>query len=354
VKNFLMDAAVVVGVGNIYACESLHRAGIHPASPARRLAAARWQRLHTAVLDVLRRAVGDGGTTLNDFRDAAGNRGAFQYRLQVYGRGGEPCRRCGRGIRRIVQAVAARSTARAASIDCSPVSSAFTTRVFQIHDCASSKFTTARFQSDSVFSEKFGPDRIFDPTNPVDEAVASPDGGGRGAVGAALTVQVLPARIRTMVRNSNAGSKTNGSGRAARRRDERRLEILSAAARGFRDRGFAATGMRDIAAAADLSPANLYHYFRGKQELLYFCQAASLERLSEGLDAARRSGAAAAEQLESIIATHLRCVLGEMPAAAAHLEVDALEPELRTRIVAGRDRYERGIRRIVAAGVAER
>lgn len=104
IKNVLMDAHVVVGVGNIYACESLHRAGIHPSTPAQRLGPERWRRLHAAVRDVLRRAVQDGGTTLQDFRDADGQYGEFQHRLQVYDRRGEPCRRCGRGIRRIVQA----------------------------------------------------------------------------------------------------------------------------------------------------------------------------------------------------------------------------------------------------------
>jgi formamidopyrimidine-DNA glycosylase len=64
----------------------------------------RWQRLHQAVREVLLQAVRDGGTTLQDFRDADGQYGGFQHRLQVYDRVGEPCTRCGRGIRRIVQA----------------------------------------------------------------------------------------------------------------------------------------------------------------------------------------------------------------------------------------------------------
>jgi AcrR family transcriptional regulator len=109
--------------------------------------------------------------------------------------------------------------------------------------------------------------------------------------------------------------------------------------------------MREIAAAADLSPGNLYHYFEGKQELLYFCQEASLERLLEALDAAHHSGQSAATQLRSVIAAHVRCVLGEMEGASAHLEVDDLPPALRRRIVARRDRYERGIRALIAAGI---
>src|SRR5438046_8657551 len=79
--------------------------------------------------------------------------------------------------------------------------------------------------------------------------------------------------------------------RSKRRAEARRVEILRAAARIFRERGFAAAGMREIAVAADLSPANLYHYFRGKEELLYFCQDRALDRLIAALDdAAVRRG----------------------------------------------------------------
>jgi AcrR family transcriptional regulator len=163
-----------------------------------------------------------------------------------------------------------------------------------------------------------------------------------------------------MVRTSNTRSKSRpaaagagaGSLRAARRHRARRLLILAAAARAFRDRGFASTGMREIAAAADLSPANLYHYFRGKHELLYFCQEASLERLHESLRTVARSQQPAAAQLRFVLAAHVQCVLGEMEGATAHLEVEDLPPALKRRIIAGRDRYERGVRGLVAAGIA--
>jgi len=104
VKNFLMDAGVVVGVGNIYASEALHRAGVHPARAAGRLSAARWERLHAAVRETLHGALSAGGTTLNDFRDADGSEGEFQVELRVYGREGEPCLRCSGTVRRVVQA----------------------------------------------------------------------------------------------------------------------------------------------------------------------------------------------------------------------------------------------------------
>lgn len=106
VKNLLMDARTVVGIGNIYASEALWRAGIHPARSARRIGLDRWHRLRRVCVEVLGDAIRQGGTTLNDFRDAAGEPGYFAVRLAVYGRAGGACHRagCDGTIRRIVQA----------------------------------------------------------------------------------------------------------------------------------------------------------------------------------------------------------------------------------------------------------
>lgn len=104
VKSFLMDARVVVGVGNIYASETLFAARVHPLRSVSRIAAATWDRLAGAAVAVLQRAIGEGGTTLNDFADALGRSGYFQVSLAVYDREGEPCLRCGAAIRRLVQA----------------------------------------------------------------------------------------------------------------------------------------------------------------------------------------------------------------------------------------------------------
>lgn len=103
VKSFLMDARVVVGVGNIYACEALWRSGIHPRRSVARIGAGRWEKLTAAVKEVLGEAIEVGGTTLNDFTDGEGNAGYFQVSLSAYGREGEPCERCGCPLRRIVQ-----------------------------------------------------------------------------------------------------------------------------------------------------------------------------------------------------------------------------------------------------------
>lgn len=104
IKNFLTDARSVAGVGNIYACEALFRAGVHPALPVRRIDETRWRRIVSALERVLREAVRRGGTTLQDFVNAEGEAGYFQMRLRVYDRAGKPCQACRAPVRRIVQA----------------------------------------------------------------------------------------------------------------------------------------------------------------------------------------------------------------------------------------------------------
>lgn len=103
IKTFLMNGEIIVGVGNIYACEALHRARIHPRRSVARISVASWERLARSVKITLHDAIEQGGTTLNDFADAAGREGYFKVRLRVYGRLGEPCRRCERPIARIIQ-----------------------------------------------------------------------------------------------------------------------------------------------------------------------------------------------------------------------------------------------------------
>jgi len=99
IKQHLMNGRIVVGVGNIYANEALHRAGIHPARRAGRIAARRLSRLVDAVREVLLEALEQGGTTLRDFVGGDGRPGNFKLSLQVYGRLGLPCECCGETIR---------------------------------------------------------------------------------------------------------------------------------------------------------------------------------------------------------------------------------------------------------------
>lgn len=99
IKQALMDNTLVVGVGNIYANESLFRAGIHPSRPANRVSLARYERLVREVKAVLAEAIAAGGSTLRDFVNAAGEPGYFQLDYFVYGRDGQPCRVCATPLR---------------------------------------------------------------------------------------------------------------------------------------------------------------------------------------------------------------------------------------------------------------
>jgi formamidopyrimidine-DNA glycosylase len=105
VKAFIMDSGEVVGVGNIYASESLYRAGIHPGRACGRVSLARYRRLAEAIREVLAQAIEQGGTSLRDFVREDGSPGYFAVALKVYGRTGEPCPTCGTPIqqRRIGQ-----------------------------------------------------------------------------------------------------------------------------------------------------------------------------------------------------------------------------------------------------------
>ena len=101
IKNFIMDAKVVVGIGNIYANEALFLAGIRPDRAAGRVSLARYERLAEEIKRVLTNAIEQGGTTLRDFVGSDGRPGYFARQLSVYGRAGEPCTRCGRALREV-------------------------------------------------------------------------------------------------------------------------------------------------------------------------------------------------------------------------------------------------------------
>ena len=103
IKQVLLAGDIVVGVGNIYACESLFHAGIHPATPAKRISLARYEKLALQIQRVLAAAIEQGGSSLRDFIGADGQSGYFQQTYYVYDREGEICRQCGATVRRIVQ-----------------------------------------------------------------------------------------------------------------------------------------------------------------------------------------------------------------------------------------------------------
>lgn len=99
VKTFIMDSRIVAGVGNIYANEALFAAGIHPQRKAGKTSKARYEKLATAIRQVLQQALAKGGTTLRNFVNSEGAPGYFRAELKVYGRAGEPCKNCKTPIR---------------------------------------------------------------------------------------------------------------------------------------------------------------------------------------------------------------------------------------------------------------
>lgn len=106
VKSALLDQRIVAGLGNIYVCEVLYRAGIHPTRKAGQISKARVSALVPIIREVLSEAIEAGGSSLKDFRQADGELGYFQHSFDVYGREGEPCRSpdCGKAVTRITQA----------------------------------------------------------------------------------------------------------------------------------------------------------------------------------------------------------------------------------------------------------
>lgn len=101
IKNVVMDSSVVVGVGNIYASEALFRAGINPRTSANKISKGRYQLLAQEIKLTLQEALKAGGSSLRDFFGADGNPGYFQQQYFVYGRTGQPCRKCGAPIQSI-------------------------------------------------------------------------------------------------------------------------------------------------------------------------------------------------------------------------------------------------------------
>jgi len=101
IKQFIMDSHLVVGVGNIYANESLFKAGIHPSRQAGKVSLKRYLVLAQIIKEVLSEAIEQGGTSLKDFTNADGKPGYFKQQLAVYGRGGEPCVQCNTSLKEV-------------------------------------------------------------------------------------------------------------------------------------------------------------------------------------------------------------------------------------------------------------
>jgi AcrR family transcriptional regulator len=158
-------------------------------------------------------------------------------------------------------------------------------------------------------------------------------------------------KFGTEVQKLNTSLKLTGTERRIRRSETRRREILHAAASVFREHGYNGAGMRDIADAAQLSPGNLYYYFKGKQEILYFCQDRALEQMLTSLKLAQEQSGKIAARLGTLIRAHLHSMLDDFEGSIAHLMIGGLPPELRDRLIQKRDQYEKGIRELIEQGI---
>jgi AcrR family transcriptional regulator len=139
---------------------------------------------------------------------------------------------------------------------------------------------------------------------------------------------------------------------AARGADGRRREILAAASRVFRRKGFAAAGMRDVAAELGMTAGNLYYYFAGKEEILAFCQEATLDDLLARAAEIVALELPAGDRLRRLVVAHVVCLNETYPGSLAHLEVEALAPARRAPLAAKRRRYERTIAGLIGEGAA--
>lgn len=138
-----------------------------------------------------------------------------------------------------------------------------------------------------------------------------------------------------------------------RKREAKRLRILESAVHAFATRGFHGTSMLDISRELRLTRGSLYYYFRDKEEILALCHTVALEAVLEALERVRASGLPPDEKLRRLMAEHVMIQVDKFHGTALALELDALRPASRTAVVAGRDRYDRGLRELIEEGIRE-
>lgn len=138
--------------------------------------------------------------------------------------------------------------------------------------------------------------------------------------------------------------------RIEQKRRRRKAEIVRAALRAFRERGYHQTTLEDIAARLGIRPSALYHYFPDKDALLYHCHVESLTEVMRLLDEAHARYEQPADQLAYLIREHVRVMTETLEASPLAFEVTALSPDRAAEVIALRDRYEHGLRKILRRG----
>jgi AcrR family transcriptional regulator len=149
---------------------------------------------------------------------------------------------------------------------------------------------------------------------------------------------------------SSKRAVTTGSAHVRKRRQQRRQDILHAALRAFRENGYHATTLDDIAEHIGVRKTALYHYFPDKEAILYECHRESLKEIRRLMKEAMKLETAT-ERLGYIIREHVRVITGNLDGSPLALEVPALSTERQAEIIATRDRYERDLRKLIEQGV---
>ena len=145
--------------------------------------------------------------------------------------------------------------------------------------------------------------------------------------------------------------QTMASPHIREKRRRRRAEILHAALRAFREKGYHATTLDDIAERVGIRKTALYHYFPDKESILYECHRESLAEVAGLLTKARKQFTLSGERLAYVIRQHVRLMTDTLEGSPLAFEVTALSPKRQQEIIAARDRYERGLREIIAKGI---
>jgi AcrR family transcriptional regulator len=163
-----------------------------------------------------------------------------------------------------------------------------------------------------------------------------------------VTPSGRPARRVRAVRQRPRGRRPKS---AAASNGSTRIDILKSAARAFRHLGYHGATVEQIAAALHMKKGNLYYYFKSKEEILFACHQYSLDRLLELLDRIQESGTAPDEKLRTLIVGVVHTILDELHGTALFLQLEALSPAHLKAVVARRDRFDRGIRRVIDEGI---
>ncbi|MCH7760456.1 TetR family transcriptional regulator [candidate division TA06 bacterium] len=136
-----------------------------------------------------------------------------------------------------------------------------------------------------------------------------------------------------------------------KRFEQKKVEILKSAASAFRKKGFHGTSMDEISDRLLMTKGSLYYYFKNKEDLLYACHDYSLNRLLQTIGEIEKDGTSLEERLHRLIVNHVRHLIDELHASAMTIELNGLSPDLRTKLINKRDRYEREFRKIIQEGM---